>query len=108
STGVARAPKKKTSITDSASFQAGGYMSLKTQAQTALLYSLTAFAAMLATSPALKAQPATTTIGTIVSSSRSTLTVRESNGHYQLYTFERATKKPADLPLGAPVRVVSK
>ena len=45
--------------------------------------------------------------GTVVSSSRNTVTVRDTRGRYQLFTIDRNTRKPAALPTGSNVRVVS-
>jgi hypothetical protein len=53
------------------------------------------------------AQNETELTGTVVSSSRNTVTVREMNGRYQLFTFDRDVRKPATLPVGSRVRVVS-
>jgi hypothetical protein len=53
------------------------------------------------------AQNETELTGTVVSSSRNTVTVREMNGRYQLFTFDRDVRKPATLPVGSRVRVLS-
>jgi hypothetical protein len=53
------------------------------------------------------AQDVTTVTGTVVSSSRTTLTVRTAPGQFQLFVFGSNVRKPATLPLGAQVRVVS-
>jgi len=45
--------------------------------------------------------------GAVVSSSRNTVTVRDPNGRYQLFTFDRNVRKPATLPAGSVVRVIS-
>jgi len=45
--------------------------------------------------------------GTVVSSSRNTLTVRNSSGQYQLFVFEGDVRRPANLTLGSQVRVTS-
>jgi opacity protein-like surface antigen len=45
--------------------------------------------------------------GTIVSSTRNTLVVRNENGQYQLFVFDRDTVKPATLTAGSNVRIVS-
>ena len=49
----------------------------------------------------------TTMTGTVVSSSPNTLTVMAGGGQYQLFVFTRDTRKPASLPVGTQVRVVS-
>jgi hypothetical protein len=48
-----------------------------------------------------------TITGTIVSSSRNTVTLTTSPGQYQLFTFARNVRKPVSLPAGTQVRVVS-
>lgn len=48
-----------------------------------------------------------TTTGTVASSSRNTLVVRSDRGLYQLYVFERSTRRPATLPVGSQVSVTS-
>jgi len=53
------------------------------------------------------AQSETTTTGTIVSSSSNTLTVRSTAGQVQLFVYRRDARRPATLPMGAQVRVVS-
>jgi len=49
----------------------------------------------------------TTTTGAVVSSSPNTVTVMSEGGQYQLFAFNRDTRKPATLPVGTQVRVVS-
>ncbi len=49
----------------------------------------------------------TTFTGTVASSTRNTLVVRDASGHHQLFVFDRDTSKPAALPAGSRVRVVS-
>jgi RNase P/RNase MRP subunit p29 len=49
----------------------------------------------------------TTLEGTVVSSTRQTLTVRTSENQFQLFVFNRYTDKPASVPAGSRVRVVS-
>lgn len=51
------------------------------------------------------AQPSATLTGAVVSSSRNTLTVRTTDGQYQLFTVDRTTTKPATIPVGSQVRV---
>jgi hypothetical protein len=53
------------------------------------------------------APEATTMTGTVASSSRNTLVVRTESGSYQLFVFDRFTTKPASVPVGSTVRVVS-
>ncbi len=55
----------------------------------------------------VRAQGETELTGTVVSSSRNTVTVRDTNGRYQLFTFDRNVRKPATLPVGSQVRVTS-
>src|ERR1700681_3619335 len=45
--------------------------------------------------------------GIVVSSSRNTITVRDTNGRYQLFTFDRNLQRPATLAGGSQVRVSS-
>jgi hypothetical protein len=63
--------------------------------------------ALALTGTSAKAQDETTITGTVVSSSRNTLTVRTGDGRYQLFTFERDVQRPSALPVGSRVRVVS-
>jgi hypothetical protein len=49
----------------------------------------------------------TTTTGAVVSSSTNTVTVMSTAGQYQLFVFNRDTRKPASLSVGTQVRVVS-
>jgi hypothetical protein len=69
--------------------------------------SLTVLAALLIMIPSAKGQDETTITGTVASSSRETLTVRTEAGQYQLFVFDRNTKKPATLAVGSQVRVTS-
>jgi hypothetical protein len=55
----------------------------------------------------VRAQNDSVFTGTVVSSSRNTVTVRGMNGQYQLFTFDRNVRKPATLPVGSQVRVTS-
>jgi hypothetical protein len=66
-----------------------------------------ALLSLLFGSQSLRAQNETEFTGTVVSSSRNTVTVREMNGRYQLFTFDRNIRKPATLPAGSRVRVIS-
>ena len=45
--------------------------------------------------------------GTVVSSSRNTVTVQSSEGHYVLFVFASGVKKPDAIPNGSRVRVVA-
>lgn len=49
----------------------------------------------------------TTTTGVAVTSSRHTVVVRDKDGQYQLFVFDRYTKRPQTLTPGSTVRVVS-
>jgi len=53
------------------------------------------------------AQDGATLTGMVVSSSRDTVTVSSSTGRYQLFVFGPTARKPATVPVGAQVRVVS-
>jgi hypothetical protein len=66
-------------------------------------------AAFVTTSTALGQEGTneTTLTGTVASSTRSTLVVRNANGQHQLFVFDRDTTRPALLPAGSQVRVVS-
>jgi len=48
-----------------------------------------------------------TTTGTVVSSTRNTLVVRDDNSRYWLFVFDRETTKPATLTAGSRVEVSS-
>ena len=50
----------------------------------------------------------TTSEGTVVSSSRSTLMIRTGDGQARLFVIDRDTLRPASIPTGARVSVVSK
>jgi hypothetical protein len=62
---------------------------------------------LVTVTPPAMAQDETTITGTVASSSRNTLTVRNGNGQYQLFLVDRNTRKPATLPQGSGVRVTS-
>jgi hypothetical protein len=49
----------------------------------------------------------TTFTGAVASSTRNTLVIRNSAGRHQLFVFDRDTTRPASLPVGSQVRVVS-
>jgi len=73
----------------------------------ALMCGLTLLAALALTSGPAMAQEDATLTGTVVSSSRNTMTVRSESGQYHLFVLERTTRKPALLPIGSRVRVAS-
>jgi hypothetical protein len=66
-------------------------------------------AAFVTTSPAFgqETNTLTTLTGTVASSTRNTLVVRNSSGQHQLFVFDPDTTRPASLPAGSQVRVVS-
>jgi hypothetical protein len=67
-------------------------------------------AAFITISPVFGQEPAaneTAITGTVASSTRNTLVVRSAGGQHQLFVFDRDTTKPAALPAGSQVRVVS-
>jgi len=68
---------------------------------------LTAIGLLAIHTRSLSAQDETTLRGTISSVSRNTLTLRLSNGQYQLFSMERNTIKPTSLAVGSEVRVTS-
>jgi hypothetical protein len=55
----------------------------------------------------VSAQDEMTITGTVVSSTRNTFTVRSGTGPVQLFVFGRNARRPASIPVGAQVRVVS-
>ncbi len=63
--------------------------------------------AMMFAGQTVSAQDETTLTGVVMSSSRSTVTVRATDGRYQLFTFESDARRPASLPAGTRVRVTS-
>ena len=72
-----------------------------------LPYCLMLLTVLVTVTPPAMAQDETTITGTVASSSRNTLTVRNGNGQYQLFLVDRNTRKPATLPQGSGVRVTS-
>jgi len=62
---------------------------------------------LLIMSPPATAQDETTVTGTVASSSRNTVTVRSGTGQFQLFVFDRSTRKPATFAVGSQVRVIS-
>ena len=62
---------------------------------------------LLIMSPPASAQDETTVTGTVASSSRNTVTVRSATGQFQLFVFDRSTRKPATFAVGSQVRVIS-
>jgi hypothetical protein len=69
------------------------------------VFALLASAVLLDVSPAA-AQSNETFTGTVASSTRDTLVVRNADGQYRLYVFERGARRPAT-PVGSQVRVSS-
>jgi len=69
------------------------------------------FTALVAIQPVKAQQPSqsgeNTFTGTVASSTRNTLVVRSGSGQYQLFVFDRNTNKPASIPVGSQVRVIS-
>jgi hypothetical protein len=63
--------------------------------------------ALLISSIPVYAQDESTITGTVVSSTRNTLTVRASNGQTQLFIFSRNARRPPSITVGSQVRVVS-
>ncbi len=63
--------------------------------------------ALVVAAPCAMAQDEVTTTGTVASSSRSTLTIRNSSGNYQLFLIDTGTRRPAQLTPGTAVRVIS-
>ena len=60
--------------------------------------------------PLLRAQEPselTTTTGTVISVSRSTLLVKDTDGRYRLFSIDRDTTKPRTIPLNTDVQVIS-
>jgi hypothetical protein len=64
-------------------------------------------ACLLTTTLPASAQDERTFEGTVAASSRNTVTVRGSGDQYRLFVFERTTRRPGTIPVGARVRVVS-
>jgi len=73
----------------------------------ALMCGLTLLTALAVTSRPAMAQDEATLTGTVVSSSRNTLTVRSVAGQFHLFVLEQSTRKPATLPIGSRVRITS-
>jgi hypothetical protein len=71
-----------------------------------MCYLLVLTTLILISRPAI-AQDETTVTGTVVSSTRNTLSVRSGTGLIQLFIFAREAERPASFPVGAQVRVVS-
>lgn len=68
---------------------------------------LAVMAALILASPPASAQEETTVTGTVLSSSRNTLTVRTEAGRAHLFVLDRSTIRPATLATGSEVRVTS-
>jgi hypothetical protein len=60
-----------------------------------------------ATPQGATAREESTLTGTVASSSRNTMVLRDENDRYQLFVFDRYTTKPATVAVGSRVRVVS-
>ena len=71
-----------------------------------MCYLLVLTTLILISQPAI-AQDESTLTGTVVSSTRNTLSVRSGTGPVQLFVFGRNARRPATIPVGAPVRVLS-
>jgi hypothetical protein len=71
-----------------------------------LICGLIVLALLIAGRPAI-AQDEVALTGTVASTSINTLTLRNAAGQFQLFVFARNVRKPAVLPVGAQVRVVS-
>jgi hypothetical protein len=71
-----------------------------------LLFAVMVSISMLANELPGYAQGASAT-GIVVSSSRNTITVNVGQGQYQLFVFSRNVRKPANIPAGSRVRVLS-
>jgi hypothetical protein len=65
--------------------------------------------ALLMGVPALAQEPTqeTTTKGTVVSVTNSTMVVKADDGLYRLFSFDRETTKPTTIPVNSTVRVIS-
>jgi hypothetical protein len=70
---------------------------------------MAAVATLVAIGPAFgqEATSQSTMTGTVASSTRNTLVVRNASGQYQLFVFDRDTTRPSSLPAGTQVRVIS-
>lgn len=68
---------------------------------------ISSLAVFLFASQPAHAQEAETTTGSVVSTSRNTLTIRTTEGRYELFVLDNTTKKPASIPVGAQVRITS-
>src|SRR3569833_2560471 len=71
------------------------------------LLTISSLAVLLFTSLPANAQEAQTSNGSVASTSRITLTIRTTEGRYQLFVLDNTTKKPASIPVGAQVRITS-
>ncbi len=72
-----------------------------------LIGGLMVLSTLLVTSWPARAQDETVLTGTVVSSSRDTLTVRSGTGQFQLFVFERSARRPGRIPVGSQVRITS-
>lgn len=64
-------------------------------------------ALLLFTMQPASAQESTTFTGEVVSTSRNTVTIRTTDGHYQLFVFDRGIKKPSTIATGSRVRITA-
>ena len=71
------------------------------------ILTISSLAVLLFTSPLANAQEPGTSTGSVVSASRNTLTIRTTDGQYQLFVLDSTTKKPATIPIGSQVRITS-
>ncbi|HEU5020232.1 MAG TPA: hypothetical protein VFT60_00030 [Bryobacteraceae bacterium] len=68
---------------------------------------VSSLAVLLFTGQPASAQQSDTSNGRVVSKSANTLTIRTSDGQYQLFVLDSTTTKPASIPVGAEVRITS-
>ncbi len=71
------------------------------------MFFLSVIIVVLVTIQPARAQDDAKLTGTVVSSSRSTVTVRTSDGRYQLFTFAPGARKPQTIPAGSQVQIIS-
>jgi hypothetical protein len=71
------------------------------------LLTISSLAVLLFASQPANAQEAQTSTGSVVSTSRNTLTIRNTDGRYQLFVLDNTTKKPATIAIGSQVRITS-
>lgn len=71
------------------------------------ILAISALGALLLTIPSAKAQETTSSNGAVVSTSNNTVTIRNTDGQYRTFVFDRRTNKPATLAAGTQVRITS-